>query len=143
MEINDLTVRRIYAAIGKDATRDLLDYIDSKAAGGSEVFDSPILTGLVQVGQSPDQVGFFGTTPIPRPAGADEAPVGALTAGMLTYVGTPDNALGDSGNLDDNNRLASLANQINNIVTDLAALQTLLNRLRSDLLALGLIKGDQ
>ena len=142
MELNDLTARRMYAAMGKDATRDLIDYITAQGTSDSQTLTSPTLTGVITLGVSyVDQVGFFGTEPIIQPAGADQVAVPPPTAQPLTYVGVADNDLGDTGDINENNRLASLANQINNLISDLGPVRTLLNQLQADLVALGLIKG--
>lgn len=68
------------------------------------------------VGQSAtDKVGFYGTTPADQPASGDEAAV----TGTVTTTATT----------------AALA-------TDVAAVITLLNQIRTDLVELGLIKGS-
>lgn len=146
MEINDLTVRRIYAAIGKDATKDLIDYIDSKGLSDAPLLKSPTLMspscfGAIQLGSSVATIGCFGAAPIRQPASANDAAIGNFTATPLTYVGVPDNALGDSGDPNENNRLACLANQINHLIVDITTIKTLVNQMRSDLVRIGLIKG--
>lgn len=147
MAINDLTIRRIYAAIGKDATKDLIDYIDSKGLSSPPILTSPTLMsptclGAIQLGNIAATIGCFGVTPVRQPASANDAPIGNFTATPLTYVGVPDNAIGDSGDPNTNNRLACLANQINNLISDITTIKTLANQLRSDLVRIGMIKGS-
>lgn len=68
------------------------------------------------VGQdSSDKVGFFGTTPADQPASANEAAV----TGTVTTTATT----------------ATLAADVTSIIT-------LLNQIRTDLVELGLIKGE-
>lgn len=148
--LNDLTVRRIYAAIGKDATADLIGYIDaggsSGGAPGGPLVD-PSLTGTIRVGAGvTDKVGAFGSAPVAQPAGTDQAAIAATSAKKLTgMVGVASTSIPDVGATHDqmtlNNIVASLATQVDNAVVDLTALRTLANRIRQDLVTLGWIKG--
>ena len=146
MPLSDTTKRKFDTLIGIGSADEILsltsDVITADAPTlTSPTLTSPTLTGTIQVGAAADSLGFFGAAPTGQPAGADQGAAPPPTAVPLTYVGTPDNALGDSGNMDDNNRLASLANQINNLINDFNPMWTLLNQLRADLVDLGLIKG--
>jgi hypothetical protein len=102
-------------------------------------------TNGVQVAGSASQLlGFHGAAPSARAAGADQAAAGALTTAALTGStgGTASGALATIADSATADAVASLAAQLANTVTDLTALRTLANRMRSDLVAKGLIKGS-
>jgi hypothetical protein len=94
------------------------------------------------------KLSFWNATPIVQPASANQAAIGTLTTVTLTdsTTGTPSTTLVDvTGSFVQatlNNNFASLAAQINNAVADHATLKTLLNQIRSDLVAAGLLKGS-
>lgn len=102
-----------------------------------------------KVGTATSQkLGFWNAAPIVQPASANQAAAAALTIVALvnSTTGTSSTTIGDVGASFDqttlNNIHSSLLTQINNSRTDLTALRTLLNQLRSDLIAAGLIKGS-
>lgn len=64
---------------------------------------------------STEKVGFFGTTPADQPASANEA---AVTTSVTTTATTT------------------------NLATTVASIVTLINQIRTDLVELGLIKGE-
>lgn len=94
------------------------------------------------------KLGFWNATPVAQPASASQAAAPALTAQTLTdsTTGTPSTTIADVGASFSqsglNNINASMVAQINNLRTDLAAVRTLVNQLRADLVAAGLIKGS-
>ena len=150
MQISDRTKVQLSNAVGRDAADDLVTVASQavtydemiEEVGSLAPLDSPSFTGIIHVGAATDSIGFFGTAPVLQPAGDDQGEVPPPMAMPITYVGVPDNALGDSGNMDENNRLACLANQINNLISDLDRVRTLTNRLRTDLIDLGFIRGS-
>lgn len=102
-------------------------------------------TNGVKIGASTsDKLAFFNATPIVRPSSANEAAVGSLATATLTDStgGTPSTTLASISDTATKNAIASLAAQEANTITDLTALKTLLNQIRTDLVALGLIKGS-
>jgi|GEM_PF-2141463 len=91
---------------------------------------------------------WWNATPIVQPASANQAAAAALTSATLTdsTTGTPSTTVGDVGATFDqatlNNINASTVDQHNKLRADLAAVRTLVNQLRADLVAAGLIKGS-
>lgn len=97
---------------------------------------------------STDKIGFWGATPVVRPASANQAALGSLVTATLTNstTGSATTTIGDVGASFSqsglNNIHASLLVQINNAVTDFASVKTLVNQLRSDLVTAGVLKGS-
>ena len=118
-------------------------------AGGTLDDGANVATGGTtgtKIGTATTQkLGFWNVTPVVQPASANQAAAGALTTVTLTDStgGTATTTLG-AGITDTvaKDAIASLAAQVNHAVTDLGALRTLLNQLRSDLVAVGLVKGS-
>ena len=117
-----------------------------------------------QMGRSASEKNaFYGSTPVVQPTSGNQAAV-SETAAALTESSndsTPDvtiadcrtpisNSAGDSAKATDINALfvivdsnfADLAEMMNKLTTDSAATNVLTNQLRSDLVALTLIKGS-
>jgi hypothetical protein len=97
------------------------------------------------------KLGFWNATPIVQPASANQAAVGALATTGLTDStgGTADGTLAAVGatnagdvSADINNNFKELQVKLGNTVTDLTTLKTLVNQIRSDLVAAGLMKGS-
>lgn len=100
------------------------------------------------------KLGLWGVTPIVQPASANQAAVGTLATTALTNStgGTADGTLAAVGvtgatnpsdvSGDINNNFTELAVKLVNTVTDLGALRTLVNQIRSDLVAAGALKGS-
>jgi hypothetical protein len=81
----------------------------------------------VKIGQSiTDTVGFYGVTPIVQPSGTAQSAV--ATAAITTLATTP--------------TATDIATQVNDVIARVAAQTTLLNRLRTDLVSLNMIKGS-
>jgi hypothetical protein len=79
------------------------------------------------LGQSAtDLVGFFGATPVVEPTGTAQSAV--ATTAITTLVTTP--------------TATDIAVAVNSLISRVSAQTTLLNKLRSDLVTLGLIKGS-
>lgn len=148
--LSDTCKRSLTAALGQGPADEIEVGLETSVGqdqiGGdldNATLTDPTLTGIVQLGHEQDLVGFFGAMPTGQPAGADQAAAPAITAQGLSYtIGTPDVILGDTGNIDLNNMHASIATQINALVADLTAVHVLVNRLRADLVATGMIKGS-
>lgn len=107
----------------------------------SNLLNTPETSDGFQVGSSAttSKVGFFAATPVVQPTATAQSAVpasitdasggtGAATNGILTLTGTYNSAIIANG-------IATVAAQVNSI-------STLVNRLRTDLVALGLIKGS-
>lgn len=94
------------------------------------------------------KLGKWGATPVVQPASANQAALAALTTVALTNstTGTATTTLNDVGGSYTqatlNNNFATLATQHANVLADLAAIRTLVNQLRADLVAAGNIKGS-
>lgn len=94
------------------------------------------------------KLGKWGAAPIVQPASANQAALAALTTVALTNstTGTATTTLNDVGGSYTqatlNNNFATLAVQHSAVLADLAALRTLVNQLRADLVAAGNIKGS-
>jgi len=105
----------------------------------SNIVKSPKSADGVQYGRSAtDKIGFYGVTPLVQPTSSSQAVVaavvdasggtGAATNGILTVTGTYNSAI--------------LANAIATLALQGNANKVLVNQLRADLVALGLIKGS-
>lgn len=92
-----------------------------------------------QVGQSiTDKVGFYGKTPISQPTHADQAAATAITDGSTGTASATDGIAPLTGTYNSTlliNAIATLAEGVNGAVT-------LANRLRTELVNLGLVKGS-
>lgn len=87
----------------------------------------------IYVGQdSADKVGFYGTTPAAQPSGASQAAVTAI--GTVTISAVTGTAGGIHG--------FSSSTQAAALVAQAEAAITLVNKLRSDLVTLGVIAGS-
>jgi hypothetical protein len=143
--LSDTCKRKLTFALGQVAADEVQVGLET-SIGMDQLTDptltNPTLVGTVELGLASDLVGLFGAQPVTQPSGAGQAAVGAITAQPLSYVGTADLILGDTGNESLNNQLASICAQVNAAITDLAALRTLANQLRHDLVTLGAIKGS-
>jgi hypothetical protein len=144
-KLSDACKRQLVAALGQAAANEVEVGLETSAGivedTGGQTLADPTLVGSICIGNAADTIGFYGSGPTGQPAGMGQAPVGALTTQPMSFVGTPDLILGDTGNPDLNNQMASVAQQINNAATDLNDLRTLVNALREGLVTLGLIKG--
>lgn len=104
--------------------------------------NTPKTGGGYVVGQSSsDLVGFYGATAIARPSGAGQAAVTitattALATAVISQVGT-------SGKWAFSTSTAALAyvSRMKQAQVDVEAIGVLLNKIRTDILALGLIAG--
>lgn len=90
------------------------------------------------------KLGFFNATPVVQPAHADQAAMSAPTQQALTDStgGTASTTLATISDSATANALASVAARLGEAKNDVLALRTLANRLRSELVTLGLIKGS-
>jgi hypothetical protein len=86
------------------------------------------------------KLGFWNVTPVIQPASADQAALGAVTT-VGTNTGTPGAGLSLIGDTQTTDQSAALMNDLAALREDLAAAFTLINQLRTDLAAVGLIKG--
>lgn len=81
----------------------------------------------VKLGQSAtDLVGFYGATPIVRPSATAQSAV--ATTAITTLATTP--------------TATDIAVAVNSLISRNAAVVTLINQVRSDLVNLGLVKGS-
>jgi hypothetical protein len=86
------------------------------------------------------KLGFWNVTPVIQPASADQAALGAVTT-VGTNTGTPGAGLSLIGDTSTTDQSAALMNDLAALREDLAAAYTLINQLRTNLVAVGLIKG--
>jgi hypothetical protein len=84
-----------------------------------------------------DKIGFYGTTPAIQPAATAQA---AVSTAAITAVVTTGAALTSYGFTTTAQPLA-IATAVNLLITRVDANTTLVNKLRADLVTLGLIKG--
>lgn len=146
-QLSDACKRRLTFALGQAAADEVEVGLETSVGSGQVggVLTNPTLTGIVQVGLGSDLVGWFGMVPTGQPTSPDQAAAPALTAVPMTYVGVPDTpvgSLGDTGlGTTLNNQLATIAQEVNFLINDVSAVHTLVNRLRADLVLIGMIKG--
>lgn len=90
------------------------------------------------------KLGIWGATPVVRPSHADQDAAPALTQGTLTDSsgGTASLTLAAISDTPTKNAVASLAARLAEIKVDNLEMLTLVNRLRADLVTIGLIKGS-
>jgi hypothetical protein len=86
------------------------------------------------------KLGFWNVAPVIQPASADQAALGAVTT-VGTNTGTPGAGLSLIGDTSTTDQSAALMNDLAALREDLAAAYTLINQLRTNLVAVGLIKG--
>lgn len=105
--------------------------------------NTPASSGGMQVGQSAsDLVGFYGDTPIAQPSGAGQA---AVTITAVTALATAViSQLATSGKWAFSSSTVAKAHvaRAKQIQVDVVAVGVLLNKLRTDLVALGLLAGS-
>lgn len=92
-------------------------------------------------GSTTDAIGFYGVTPVTQPTAAAQA---AVTKTLATALATTVFSEAKTGIWGFGTSTAAqlYRTRINQAVVDVGALTTLVNRLRTDLVALGLIKGS-
>lgn len=84
-------------------------------------------SGGSNCGQSAtEKIGFWGVTPVVQPTNASQSAV--ATTAITTLVTTP--------------TATDIATAVNSLITRVAALTTLANQVRSDLVTVGAIKGS-
>lgn len=100
---------------------------------------TPQTSGGRETGQSAtDKIGFYGTTPVTQPTNASQAAVTVLTdtSGGTAHLDTGLQALTSTYNS------GILANALSSLALAAINNAALTNRLRADLVTLGLIKGS-
>jgi hypothetical protein len=112
-------------------------------AGGVRTFATGATNGTT-FGATGDKLAFYGGTPIVRPAHADQAAAAAQTQQDLTDSsgGTASTTLASISDTATKNAVASLAARLAEVKADVAAVRVLVNRVRTDLVALNAIKGS-
>lgn len=103
---------------------------------GKQLSDNnPSGTGL---GQSvSDFVGFFGVTAIVQPTSGSQAAVSTAAISAVVTTGAATTSYGFTAAQAD-----SIVSKLNLLITRVADCTTLTNQMRSDLVALGLLKGS-
>lgn len=86
------------------------------------------------------KLGLWNATPVVQPAGANQAALGAVTT-VGTNTGTGGAGLSLIGDTTSVNQATNIMNDFAALRDDMAAAFTLINQLRSDLVAVGIIKG--
>ncbi len=97
--------------------------------------------GRIEIGRTGDTIGFYGAAAIAKPASGNQAAVGAMTT-VGANTGTAGAGLSLIGNTTSVDQAANIMNDFRALQEDVTALQVLVNRLRTDLVSLGLIKGS-
>lgn len=87
------------------------------------------------------KIGFWNVTPVIQQASALQGAVGAVTT-VGSNTGTAGAGLSLIGDTTSVNQAAALMNDLVALQEDIAAVQVLVNRLRADLIAVGIIKGS-
>jgi hypothetical protein len=120
-----------------------LTFGDMTAGSLATLTTSPT-TGLQMCTNTTQQISFWGATPIGRPANASQAAVSQTQTSLTDSTGGTVSTTLASGITDSvaKNAIASIAAELALVKTDMANTQTLVNRLRTDLIAIGLIKGS-
>lgn len=117
-------------------------------SGGVVTVETGTTNGVKFGGGVTSKIGFWGTAPGVQPASANQAALGSLVTVTLTDSsgGSATTTIADVGASFSqsglNNIHASLIAQINHAVTDFASVKTLVNQMRSDLVARGILKGS-
>lgn len=86
------------------------------------------------------KLGFWNATPVVQPSSASQAALAAPTT-VGTNTGTAAAGLSLIGDTSTINQASALMNDFASLRRDIAAAFTLINQLRSDLVAVGIIKG--
>jgi hypothetical protein len=86
------------------------------------------------------KLGFWNATPVVQPSSASQAALAAATT-VGTNTGTAAAGLSLIGDTSTINQASALMNDFASLRRDIAAAFTLINQLRSDLVAVGIIKG--
>ena len=90
------------------------------------------------LGQSGEKISFYGATPVVQQSGATQAAVTTTTiATVTTTAATSTSPVGFSANA----QADSIVAQVNLIIARVALNTALVNKLRADLVTLGLIAG--
>lgn len=109
----------------------------------SNKINTPASADGYQVGQdNADKVGFFGVTPVDQPASASEA---AVVPTAVTAVGTTTVSAANTSavfGFSSSTAATALITRVRQLQVDSAAIVVLLNQMRSDLVSLGVIKGE-
>lgn len=103
--------------------------------------DESNASNIIKIGRAADVVSLFGAAGSAQPADASQAAVGAVTT-VGANTGTAGAGLSLIGDTATVNQAAAIMNDFAALQEDISALQVLVNQLRSDLVALGLIKGS-
>jgi hypothetical protein len=113
-------------------------------AGGTLADAANIAVGTstgTKIGTATTQkLGLWNATPVVQPASANQAALGAVTT-VGANTGTAGAGLSLIGDTTSVNQAGALMNDLAALREDIAAAFTLVNQLRSDLVAVGLIKG--
>lgn len=120
------------------------DSIVMDDSGAAATIETGTANGTKLATTASHKLGIWGATPVIRPAHADQGAAPALTQGTLTDSsgGTPSLTLAAISDTPTKNAVASLAARLAEIKTDNLAMRALLNQIRADLVAIGLIKGS-
>jgi hypothetical protein len=148
-ELPPLVKQKLKSALGQ-AAADVVEFgLETALTSDSSMplppLVDPELSGTIIIGGAMDSIGLFGALPTGQPRGADQDPIPPVAVQPMTYVGTPDTGagnLGDTGNVVINDQMATLAVHINDLINEVVAVNTLVSRLRADLVTLGLIRGS-
>lgn len=102
-------------------------------------------TNGTKIGTATSQkIGLWNATPVVQPSGADQAAAASQTQDTLTDSsgGSASTTLASISDTATKDAVASINAQLDKIKADVAAVRTLCNQLRSDLVTIGAIKGS-
>lgn len=147
-----------YKVLGQGRGEELCDLLDAYFLGGGTVSSAitfgedvtvtdakNVIVGSTtgtKIGTATTQkIGFWNKTPVVQPASANQAVVGAVTT-VGANTGTAGVGLSLIGDTTSVNQATNLMNDLKALQEDISATQVLVNQLRSDLIAVGIIKGS-
>jgi hypothetical protein len=120
------------------------DALSVEISGGNDfiVIDSTNSNEkLTLLGSAAQKLGFYGTTPVIQPAGANQADQGTMTT-VGANTGTAGAGLSLIGDTTMVNQAANLMNDLVALQEDIAALDVIVTEIRTALVNLGLMKGS-
>lgn len=147
-----------YKVLGQGRGEELCDLLDAYFLGGGTVASAITFSENVTVADAKNvvvgsstgtkigtattqKIGLWNVTPVVQPASASQAVVGAVTT-VGSNTGTAGAGLSLIGDTTSVNQAGNLMNDLVALQEDIAAVQVLVNRLRTDLIAVGIIKGS-
>lgn len=115
--------------------------VTTLTAGIKDATDVPTgtTTGTIIATAASEKLGFWGATAVVQPASASQA---ALTKTAVTAVLTTASLTTAAHGFATGTQADAIVARVNQLVVDMAATETLINQLRSELVTTGIIKGS-